>query len=180
MGDSYNSKITHLFFEPNSEMRLIDQFCFHSNNDSSAITCKTLKQFEFVDSIRMIGASAFRDVPLEPINNVYELPSNLYSLGTRCFLNAFFSKSAVTIKISSSVIVMDYFSFANHDYLPNTGNTIIIGSANDKSNLDLSKAYYNSTNAQKRIQFAGFTSITFYSNIYRDRNDKAYGDYSVA
>lgn len=176
-----NSKITHLFFEPNSEMRLIYQFCFHSSNDSNAVTCETLKQFEFVDSIRMIGASAFRNVPLEPINNVYELPSNLYSLGTRCFLNAFHSKSTVTIKISSSVIVMDYFSFANHDGLPQTGgNSIIIGTANNKSNLDLSKAYYNSTNAQKRIQFGGFTSIVFYSNIYRDRNDKAYGDWTVS
>lgn len=54
-----------MFFEEGSELREVCPYTFHETGSASAMTCLTLKFFEFIDSIRIIGNQAFRDVPLE-------------------------------------------------------------------------------------------------------------------
>ena len=150
----YEQKITHMFFEKDSRLRKISTGAFYVN---SSLACKTLKYFDFIDSIRYIGSNAFRTVPLEM--KVYNLPKNLYYIEDRVFNAAFKSAVPIVINIPSSVRVMNWFAFANNGSIPATGNIINIGSAESKSELDLSRASDNGNDGYKLISSERFTVI---------------------
>lgn len=162
----YEQKITHMFFEKDSRLRKISTGAFYVN---SSLACKTLKYFDFIDSIRYIGSNAFRTVPLEM--KVYNLPKNLYYIEDRVFNAAFKSAVPIVINIPSSVRVMNWFAFANNGSIPATGNIINIGSAESKSELDLSRASDNGNDGYKLISSERFTEINFYTDLYNSGED---------
>jgi hypothetical protein len=95
----------------------------------------------------------------------------LYSIGHYAFLMAFKSSEPITITVGSEVIVMGTQAFGNsNDTGPN--NTLIIGSSDNKSKLDLSKIYFaGDDNRRVRIYTSDFNSIIFYSLNYKSPLD---------
>ena len=165
----YNQNITHMFFEEGSELREVCPYTFRESGAASAVTCLTLKFFEFIDSIRIIGNHAFRDVPLEM--PVIQLPAKLYKLEERAFLRAFKSAVPITIIIGSELKAMNQLAIANFYNIPQSGNTIIIGSAENKSKFDLENNSSFENAGYICIQSDRITTINFYTDLYTSAND---------
>ena len=105
------------------------------------------------------------------------MPKLLHEIGGRAFLGAFKVKKPITIIIGSELEILNPLSFGNHyNNIPKTGNTIIIGSAEERSYLDLSKCpdQGNVSNEPMRIKDSRFTTIEFYSGIYTSPDQEVY------
>lgn len=180
IGEFYNQEVTHIFFEPGSEIREISSFTF-THGDKTSVSCTTLKYFDFVDSIRVIGQGAFRGIPLEMSTCI--LPEHLYLLDARAFLGAFKSATPITIIIGSELKVMNYYAIANNYNIPSAQNKIIIGSAEKKSQLDLNKTTFTTeSNGYRRI-YSTYYTVEFYTDLYHDITDQIYflnNPYSIA
>lgn len=170
IGEFYDQEITHLFFETGSTVKEISSYTFCESNQTNAKKCLTLIYFDFIDSIRQIGASAFRQIPLSSMTNIV-LPAKLHTVMERAFLQAFKTLIPITITIGSEVQVIDFYAFANNYSIPASQNTIIIGSETNKSKLDLSMAFSNDNDGYKRIFSTAFTTINFYTDLYTSIND---------
>ena len=145
---------------------MLDSTFFEAN----AIYCDTLKYFDFIDSIRHIGESSFRKVPLEM--TLYNLPKNLYYIDSRAFNASFKSAVPIVINLPASVRVINWFSIANNTNIPSSGNVINIGSAEEKSELDLNRAYDPGQASGYQLIFSDrITEINFYTDLYTNPED---------
>lgn len=176
-GFENQNDLTHVFFAEGSELREVCDYCFCQNNGNSAPTkwASKLKYFEFIKSIRSIGAAAFRTVPLE----VYTMPEELYYIGTRAFLDAFVSTAPITMVLGNQITCMSYYAFSNMKIA--NGSTLLIGGpASQSAMLDLS---FNTETANRnryiRINASCFTSCEFYSANYTSGSDICYEDRTI-
>lgn len=169
MRNFYNQEVTHIFFEKGSQLREIFDYTFCEGDTLASTKCLTLQYFEFIDSIRIIGRSAFRQIPLKMTNVV--LPKELYAIEKRAFLSAFSSSTPITISIGPKVTMMSYLAFGNNDSIP-AGSSIMIGNQEEKSNLDLNNNSAYEAVGYQRIYAPNFSRIEFYTSKYSSIYDR--------
>lgn len=95
--------ITYIFFQPDSEVREFQSYCFSYNDN--------LKQVLFPNKLRRIGDRAFSNcTSLTLLNDT--IGNNIVSISQNAFNSAFGPEQKV-IYIGSGVKQLDYYSFAN-------------------------------------------------------------------
>lgn len=152
-------KITHIFFEENSEMHVVRSYAFNN--------LTTLKYFEFnKNTITDIEDYGFRRCPL--INTT--LSETLEKVGNLSFNQAFSSDNITTIYIPSSVYVIGDRGFSI--LRVKADSTLVIGSAEKLSLLDLAQG---TTNADTLVKFSqnadGINKVIFYTEKYSSVTD---------
>ena len=116
------SDVTYVFFQPDSEVREFQSYCF-SYNDK-------LKQVLFPNKLRRIGDRAFSNCTnLTLLNDT--IGNNVVAIDQNAF-NSAFGADQKTIYIGSGVKMLNYYSFANL----RSKLDIYIGSESDLSLLD--------------------------------------------
>lgn len=126
--DGLGGDITYVFFQPDSEVREFQSYCFSYNDN--------LKQVLYPNKLRRIGDRAFSNCTnLTLLNDT--IGNNVVSISQNAF-NSAFGPDQKTIYIGSGVKQLDYYSFANL----RAKLDIYIGSESDLSQLD----FDNTTN----------------------------------
>ena len=164
-----NDKITHVFFESGSKIRVVGANAFKNSH---------IKFFEFTNQLRRIESYAFgsaRELLPDVMNN-YNFGENLYYLGEYAFNQALnFGGNAVTFLLPSTLKTMGYYALSNF-YYPTVNSTIIIGQSSSPSDLDLSAIPGSTTKTNyRRISInnprSTISEVLFYSKIYRSADD---------
>lgn len=154
-----------LYCENNSQLRVIDNYCFNGTNISS------LTYFDFPLSLRQIGVSAFQGARLT--NTRFGNDNTIY-IGPYAFNQGLGEINLV--QIPSNVNILDNRAFSHSDSLANPWSLQIGDSSNEPSMLDLSKYNRGASNPGSRGIFAQndirniLNTITFYTNKYHDQN----------
>ena len=156
-----NINITHVFFEKNNSIRII--------NDGTFTDASNLKYVEFPESLRVIGAQAFARTGLRPDPNIdspsFKLNNSLYRIGDTAF-NAAFSgyRGALTFFIPSSVQRMDRLAIS---YLDTNNASLVIGSPESLSKLNFAKSISGDYKIIGENETGNaISTIEFYSELY--------------
>lgn len=120
--DGLGGDITYVFFQPDSEVREFQSYCFSYNDN--------LKQVLYPNKLRRIGDRAFSNCTnLTLLNDT--IGNNVASISQNAF-NSAFGPDQKSIYIGSGVKQLDYYSFANL----RAKLDIYIGSESDLSQLN--------------------------------------------
>ena len=142
------SNITYVFFEPDSEVREFQSYCFSYNSN--------LKQVLFPNRLRRIGERAFSNCDNLTLQNNM-IGNNIVSIGQNAFNSAFGAEQEL-IQIGSGVQQLDYYSFANL----RTKLDIYLGSETELSAVD----FDNTTEGQYGIIIFAATLEQYPIKIY--------------
>lgn len=169
---NYYKNVTHIFFNEEHELRVINQYCFYE--------CTKLQYFDFehVNKLRIVGSSAFQRV-----NNLKEnftLSNNLYQIQNQGFSAAFkHTESGKIFTLNGSITLLGWRAFAFEGF---QNYNLSIGAEYDRSNLNMEASlasdiqYLNQTNATERCGIAQnqsekYNRLDFYANNYSSIDD---------
>ena len=163
-----NSKITHIFFEPNNKYRIIEKKAFYVNNNSTS----ALSYIDFENSdLRIIGQEAF--VRCQKLSS-YIMPPHVIDIQGGAFASCFDKADDIVIKIGSEVLRLGVYSFSNN-MLGNNAE-IWIGSEQKGAPLDLSYTHWANQPVTQRInqgadRYGIIKNIYFWSSKYYSLDD---------
>ena len=174
----YNTSITHVFFETDSEMVTAGKVNrFRVVNTYTFSNATSLKYFQFTDGLRVIGESAFMYAPLEPDPGIseasYRFSPNIVRVDSLGFNQAFKYNSAVTFYIPASIRRLDDLAFSSSKV--GNGSTIVIGNSSEMSLLDFSLSQNYSQGYPIYHDRGKITLIDFYSQNYDAGDTVQYG-----
>ena len=153
--------LTHVFIEKGNNIQAVSTSAFDGQNYTSS-----LKYFDFShNTIKYIATEAFRKCPLTNT----DIGANVMEIGPRAF-NGAFSSEVTYLNLPANLQKIDELAFA---YLGSSFNaTLMIGSGENYSKLDLTKSSFNgSTNIPNLFyqnQSNLFETIWFYSKYYQN------------
>ena len=173
-GFANNQTFTHLLFHPSNKLRSIQESAFEYNADYDHTTTLKYVSFENLKALRQIKAKAFRRSALDPVTFHLEYCTVLGEIQIQAFQHSLteYSSGERLIIIPGSVYAIGGKAFANLNYLNKPQVTFQIGTANNKSVLDLSYTAWSPDGGSDyfNIFFQGqtdyFKLLTWYSTRY--------------
>ena len=166
-----NQQISHVLLEKNSHLYRIGSDCFRA--------IKTLVYFDFIPSIKVLGARAFNNCSNIDLK-YFQLNEGLEIIEENCFRGALGANNQLTdsqvLKIPASIKEIRDSGF-RYLTIP-SGLTLEIGTAENNSPLDLSKVNLSNNEVYLFNQNAGnrFAAVNFYSQRYNSADDYVVGE----